>query len=318
VRGNELLAVSDDRTTPRFLTLSIELGMGLRIEPTGSTRLETAATRSGAPAMLDTEGVTLVSDSRLIVASEGDGQRRPPGLFEYDLHGRFVALLPIPRKFVPDTRGAQTRGVRQNLAFESLTSLPDGRVYTGTEAPLVQDDNLPTASQGGWSRLLELVPSGRGWRPARELAYPLEPLPPLAASFGDQTSITGLVDLVAMSTDRFLAMERSYIGGRGGGQGRNANGIRVFEVNIAGADDIAHVGSLRYLRTVRGVHKTLVLDLAELAPQLGPRLKNLENFEGMCYGPTLPDGNASVILVSDDNFSPHQSTVFLLFRIRRH
>ena len=45
------------------------------------------------------------------------------------------------------------------------------------------------------------------------------------------------------------------------------------------------------------------------------RVPGLENFEGMGFGPPLPDGSRTLLLVSDDNFSQRQRTTFLLFRL---
>ena len=41
----------------------------------------------------------------------------------------------------------------------------------------------------------------------------------------------------------------------------------------------------------------------------------LDNVEGMTFGPSLPDGRRSLILVSDNNFSPAAFTQFLLFAV---
>ena len=60
--------------------------------------------------------------------------------------------------------------------------------------------------------------------------------------------------------------------------------------------------------------KTLVLDLADVRG-LSPAVPGLENFEGMGFGPPLPDGSRTLLLVSDDNFSQRQRTTFLLFRL---
>ena len=63
------------------------------------------------------------------------------------------------------------------------------------------------------------------------------------------------------------------------------------------------------------VSKTLLLDLSTvpgLSPELAP---SLDNFEGMAFGPKLPDGRATLILVSDDNFQTSQRTWFLVFAI---
>ena len=39
----------------------------------------------------------------------------------------------------------------------------------------------------------------------------------------------------------------------------------------------------------------------------------LDNVEGMAFGKKLPDGRRSLVLVSDNNFSPAAFTQFLLF-----
>ena len=56
--------------------------------------------------------------------------------------------------------------------------------------------------------------------------------------------------------------------------------------------------------------KTLLLDLDELGIPL-------DNVEGMTFGPRLPDGRRSVVLVSDNNFAASQFTQFLLFALGR-
>jgi hypothetical protein len=64
------------------------------------------------------------------------------------------------------------------------------------------------------------------------------------------------------------------------------------------------------LGTVRPVQKTLLLDLDTLGIPL-------DNVEGMAFGPTLPDGRRSLILVSDNNFAATQFTQFLLFAVAK-
>jgi hypothetical protein len=55
------------------------------------------------------------------------------------------------------------------------------------------------------------------------------------------------------------------------------------------------------------VAKTLVADFATLG------LSRLDNTEGMCWGPPLPNGNRMLVVVSDDNFNPLQVTQFAAF-----
>jgi len=61
--------------------------------------------------------------------------------------------------------------------------------------------------------------------------------------------------------------------------------------------------------------KHLVLDLSKL-PELGsPALPKIDNIEGMSFGPDLPNGHRSLVLVSDNNFNPDQITQFLVFEV---
>ena len=39
----------------------------------------------------------------------------------------------------------------------------------------------------------------------------------------------------------------------------------------------------------------------------------IDNLEGMAWGPRLPDGRRTLILVADDNFNPEETTQFLAF-----
>jgi len=41
----------------------------------------------------------------------------------------------------------------------------------------------------------------------------------------------------------------------------------------------------------------------------------LDNIEGMTFGPDLPDGRRSLVLVSDNNFSAAGFTQFLVFAV---
>jgi hypothetical protein len=45
-------------------------------------------------------------------------------------------------------------------------------------------------------------------------------------------------------------------------------------------------------------------------------ISRVDNLEGMAFGPDLPNGNRSLVLVSDDNFSPIQVTQFLAFELK--
>ena len=85
---------------------------------------------------------------------------------------------------------------------------------------------------------------------------------------------------------------------------------RIYAVSLEGATDVSTLESLQGASFVP-VKKALLLDLADAGIPL-------EHFEGMSFGPSLPDGRSTLVLVSDDNFNPAQNpTTFLVFAIER-
>ena len=41
----------------------------------------------------------------------------------------------------------------------------------------------------------------------------------------------------------------------------------------------------------------------------------IDNIEGMTFGPPLPDGRSTLVVVSDNNFSPFQFTQFVVLAL---
>ncbi len=230
-------------------------------------------------------------------ASEGD--RLPPGnlqnpfVREMDINGDYVRELATPAKYNP-TAGAQ--GIRRNLAFESLTLSTDGQtVYTATENALFQDGTDATLSTDSPSRILSFNKSTGA--AGAEYVYRVSPViePPLPSN-GFATN--GLVELLALDAENFLAVERSFSTGRG-------NRILIYNVNISGATDVSSLNALTGSETP--VSKSLLFDLDVLGIPL-------DNIEGITLGPKLANGNRSVILVSDNNFSGTQFTQFIVMQ----
>lgn len=310
--GREVYGISDAPQGGRIYRFALD---GIE----GSPRMTTtsAASLSMAPGddSPDHEGIALLPDGTFAVSAEGTGlePRLPPSINIYGRHGDFVRPLPVPAKFVPEPTGSVTRGARGNAGFESLTLSPDGeRLFTAAETALIQDGDPATFDAGTRTRILEYVSRRGTFEPAREFAYDLEPVqkPPFAPS----ASINGLVELLALNRTTLLALERGYVeNAENAAQSRNR--VRLYRITLIGATDVSGLESLMGHPDIVPVTKTLLLDLSDvqgLSRELAP---SLDNFEGMSFGPRLPDGRASLILVSDDNFSAAQRTWFLLFAI---
>ncbi len=303
-------AISDDQGagfTPtsspaRFYTLDIDLSDGaLGAGDVSVLAVTTLLGPDGLPfpaLSLDPEGITLTREDTLIVTSEGIATRGiAPFVREFDLAGRQLSDLPVPGYYAPSADG--TRGVRQNLGFEAAAVAPHGRsLLVGAENALAQDGPSATVDSGSPARILRYhLGHHDKARVKREYVYQTEPVVAPSPIF----SVNGLVELLPLSNQVLLAMERSFSVGAG-------NTIRLYRVALPGATNVAGVADLHQLRRVRPVHKSLVFDLDELG-------LTLDNLEGMTFGPRLPDGRRSLVLVSDNNFTPGQPSQFLLFAV---
>ena len=294
-------ALSDDQTNVRFYTLRIDVAAGVpAVQILAVTSLRDATGQPFAPLSVDPEGLALTKRGTLVITSEGFATRLiDPWVREFSLDGRQLRSLPVPAPFLPVADGS--RGVRQNLGFESAGTTPNGRyVFTGTEAALVQDGPPATLTNGSPARLLR-YDLKRG-RLDRQFVYWTDPIrePPVPAT---QFAVSGLVELLPLENDELLSMERSFSVGAPG----TGNKIRLYDVSLKRADNVNGFDSLATLLAgLRPAKKTLVLDLDELGIPL-------DNVEGMAFGPKLNHGRRSLILVSDNNFAPAQFTQFLLF-----
>lgn len=297
-------AISDDpasRGPARFYTLDIDLSDG----SLNSTNVEVVALtelldRDGAPLAemtLDLEGIALTPERTLYVSSEGQvSQGVDPFLREYRLDGSYIRDLPVPQKFLP--RAAEKAGIRHNLGFESV-ALDAQRdwFYTAAENALLQDGPEADLGVASPSRILRL--DRAGGRPAAEYVYWVEPVrdAPVGA---DDFRTRGLVELVALGDSRLLTLERAYTQGVG-------NAIEIFLVSFEGATDVGQWKTL-VGKSFRPVTKTRLLQLETLGLEL-------DNIEGMTFGPRLADGRRSLVLVADNNFSPRQRNQILAFAL---
>lgn len=297
--------VSDDRTTPRLFRVDIEAVKGtLSVVPRQAVDLSQGSGADDWPPVLDLEAIAL-DGPRVLVASEGDGSRLPrvpPTILAFTRDGRLLGRVALPEHVVPEPAGEQRRGVRANRAFESLALLGGDRLVTATEGPLAQDADGPGFDRGARVRWLTFRREGHAWRYEGDFTYDLDPISQ-PEGFGPSHAEAGLVDVLGLGPDRALALERAFVREAGGAR-RATNHIEIFDVTVPGATGATPL-----------LEKRRVIDLAEIAPRLVPRLRNLDNFEAMCLGPTLADGARTVLLISDNNFNARQTTGFVLLRL---
>ncbi len=308
VRNNLYYAISDDRgqkATPRFYTFTIDLSKGKLtnndVIPVGVTNLLNTSNQPFPPNTTDTEGIAITNQDTIFVSSEGDVDKLiNPFIKEFALaSGKTISTLPIPDKFLPDSQ--KQKGIRNNLAFESLTITPNQKfLFTATENALIQDSPAAKSGVGTSSRILEYNLLTK--QPEREFLYQTEPVTPLFNPTGKFAS--GLPDLLALNNQgNFLSIERSFTG--------LGFTVFVFEISLENATDIHNFDSIAKIDPdkIKPVEKKLLLDLRTLDV-------SLDNIEGLTLGAKLPDGQPSLILISDNNFNGLQQTQILAFKLK--
>jgi hypothetical protein len=307
--------ISDDRSAlqpARFYNLSLDLSRFDR----GPAPGRAGVTINSVTGMLRPDGTTFprnqvdpesirLRDGRLFWTSEGargSADAQSPFVREMQLDGEYVRELATPARYNP-VPGPPKTGIRNNLAFESLSFDASGkRLYTATENALVQDGLPATVLNGTPSRVLAF--DRASGNPVAEYVYVTEPVakaPVPINGFADN----GLVELLAVSDMQFLAIERSFSRGVG-------TTIRIYLADLSGATDVSTLETLAG-QPYTPMRKALLLDLATLTNSDGTPVL-LDNIEGVTFGPEL-HGKPTLILVADNNFSSTQFTQFLAFSV---
>lgn len=299
-------AISDDRSVKsaaRFYTFKINLnGDSFQkgdIEPVTVTALKDKNGKTFPAGTIDPEGIAL-NDSSIFVSSEGDAAKGiNPFIKEFSLDsGQEISSLAIPETFLPSEDKKQ--GIRNNLAFESLTITPDKKyLFSATENALIQDGDEAKPNQSSLCRILQYNLLTR--KLEKEFLYPTKLVKPFFKLTNRYSS--GLTDLIALDSEgHFLSIERTFTG----------FGFvnSLFKVDLSKAEDIKNIDSLKQVnsQTIKPVKKELLLSLGKLEVAL-------DNTEGLTIGATLANGQPSLILVSDNNFNRLQRTQFLAFQL---
>ncbi|WP_121969492.1 esterase-like activity of phytase family protein [Leptolyngbya sp. BC1307] len=329
---DRLYALSDSRDRPRFYTLTLKNLTDPRLTVESVTYLKDAQGNPYAPGSLDPEGMALTPSNTLLIASEGSPKRQiAAAVGEYDLAtGQLKTAIPIPERYLSDnllnqttaTAGSenaaeeavedmleQTQGVQENLSFEALAiNVSSGtggiyepyRLFVATEGPLLQDlDFAPEIPYK--NRLLHYTLDQYQTTFISEHLYEMDLAPSGAV-------LHGLSEIAVLDQGgHFLGLERSY--------GFQGFALKLYQLASGGATDISAIASLRNdsgidPSGIQPIRKQLVLDFTSLPTPL-------QNYEAMTFGPTLPGGHESLLVMSDDNFIDEQETSLLVFQLNR-
>jgi hypothetical protein len=171
--GGNYLALSDDRSginPARFYEITLDLAQFVRSATPGfagvgfvgvTTLLKPDGTPFGTNTV-DPESIRIHPGTGNLLWSN-EGQRggagvpalQNPTVREMTPGGVYTRDFAVPARYFPAGTGAADPGIRNNLAFESLTVSTDGlTLYTATENALVQDGPAAAVGVGSPSRIL--------------------------------------------------------------------------------------------------------------------------------------------------------------------
>ena len=247
----------------------------------------------------DPEAIRFDPETGLIVwTSEGyvNEEGINPFVREASVSGEYVGGFEIPVLF--QVNEADDEGPRNNGTFEGLSLSTDGLGYwVAMELPLIQDGPAPVFEMDTESPVrISYINKATG-QFGRQFAYELDPV---VRSGG--FTVNGVVEILEYDKDRFLVLERSFATGYDDG----GNDVRIYDVNAGNATDVSSFAALAG-EDYTPATKTLLFDFESIRSQLstlpGETAHIVDNIEGITFGPDLPNGNRSLILVADNNFS---------------
>ncbi|MEG0002033.1 MAG: esterase-like activity of phytase family protein [Comamonas sp.] len=307
-------AISDDRGgergTPRFYNLSLDYESGKPVEVKINRQLHMlrpdGAKFPASARTVDPESIRRAPNGNLYWSSEGNwssdaAQLHQPFLREMTTDGKFVREFSVPAMYL--YRDNATTGARSNKVFEALTvAADDGTVYIANEDALAQDGPLTTVAAGSVVRVTAMD-SASGNAKA-QYAYRLPPIPvdaPPGAAFGPDN---GLSELLSIGKNRFIAVERAFALGVG-------NTIRLIETEItASTTNVLSVPSLTGA-SYTAMGRKLLLEM----PITYQGVK-LDNIESITWGRTLANGNRTLVLAADNNFTAQtQANQFIVLEV---
>lgn len=305
-----LVLISDDSTEdfPRSYQLSLEFLKGrveVKIDSKRNFSIENEPLPLGS---VDLEGISKSKEGDFFLASEGrkdNSERTPSKILVATQEGKIINSIPLPSKFSPAPLSLQLdqkSGITPNRGIESLTVSPSGDdLFVGTENALFQDQKQGDCHSRGRSRILKYRVALLGEESPQEFIYQTDTVENL-----DMCLNFGLVELLALDEFHFLALERGVT------LKPPWVSTRIYKVSIAEASNVSHLNSV-VNHSFKEASKELVYEMQGSFPD-----DILDNYEGMAFGPKLPSGNRTIVLVSDDNFKKFhkdQKSMLIFFEV---
>lgn len=293
--------ISDDPNAPiRFYKASLEFDENSFDKVTINSQVELLDENGNSFDSREVDPEAIRFDKKLgtiVWTSEGYANNGvDPFVRQASIDGKYVGEFSLPTIFKADTTRTDM-GIRNNGVFEGLTlSANNSGYWVGMELPLIQDGEEPVFGIETDSKIRIAYINRKTGKFGKQFTYPLGPV----VRDGGFT-VNGLVELLEYDTDKFLVLERSYATGYDDG----GNDVFIYKVDATNATDVSNLNTLN--NSVIPATKELLFSFNNIRSQLstvsGGSENVVDNLEGITFGPDLPNGNKSLVIVSDNNFS---------------
>ena len=301
--GNFFL-VSDHPGQPRFYKANIDISeekiTGLTISEVVKIDVSNEALKDEH---LDLESIVFEpAKQAFTLSSEGSiKQGKDPMIFEISKEGEFLSSYTIPENFLAES----SKKPRNNGTLEGLAASFDKKgIWAAMELPLKTDGPKPKLIRTKSPvRITYLDNNTR--KAVDQFSYKLEPIAKIPWLY---FAVNGVTDLIEYAPQKFLVVERGFASGHGS----KGNTVRIFDVDASLATNTLEKDNLT-VNFYNPAKKVLLYDFKWAKDFLSQEV--IDNIEGICFGPTLPNGNRTLLLVSDNNFNsigPQLNQVILM------
>ena len=240
---------------------------------------------------LDLESILFEpEDENFLLSSEGNiNNQKDPMLFRVSKRGNFVNSFAVPENLLAES----VKEPRNNGTLEGLAASYDKKgVWAAMELPLKTDGPKPKLYPTKSPVRITYFDKKTGTA-TKQFPYRLERIAKIPWLY---FAVNGVTDLLEYAPDKFLVLERGFAAGHG----QKGNTVRIFDVDASLATNTLNINNLR-VSFNNPAKKTLLYDFKWAQEFLSQEI--IDNIEGITFGPTLPNGNRSLILISDNNFN---------------
>ena len=289
--NNQLYFVVDDAQNPRVLVSKLQIDsnkiQAIRFQKT--IFLSDSVSDFYTKNHLDLESLFVdESTNELYITSEGSiKNNKKPLFFKMNSEGNFLEDFSLPKSLI------EIKNLKHNGTLEASSKSVDKKgFWLGMESPLQSDGEEPSfALQNSPIRITYIDKKTNN--ATKQFAYQLENI---SKPSKGSINLNGLTAMLEYKPNHFLMLERIYQNEFGS----YGNSVKIFEAVLESkTTNIIEIDSLKNQSYIP-LKKRLLFDFDSIKNELTEGI--VDNLEGITFGPILPNGNRSILVVSDDNF----------------